>query len=278
MDVLKVDYRSPGAPALFAKSLRETGFAVLTNHPISFELIHDTFEDWKQFFQTEAKHKYTFDPKLQAGYFPFRTENAKDHQQKDLKEFYHLFPSNPLPESISDRTRQIFTAMTGLASELLKWVDEQSPQNIRQGYSMPLSDMITNSEQILLRVLHYPPLSGQEEPGAIRAAAHEDINLITLLPAATAPGLQVKDAAGNWHDVPCDPGSIVINSGDMLQEASQGYFRSTTHQVVNPVGPESKKARYSMPLFLHPRPDVKLSAMWTASEYLNQRLKEIGLK
>jgi isopenicillin N synthase-like dioxygenase len=278
VNVLKVDYRSPDAAELFAKSLRETGFAVLTNHPISYQLITDTFKDWQNFFQTEEKHKYTFDPKVQAGYFPFRTENAKDHQLKDLKEFYHLFPSNPLPSSINERTRQIFSEMTRLASELLVWVEKYTPEEIRKHYSMPLSEMIRDSEQILLRVLHYPPLSGQEEPGAIRAAAHEDINLITLLPAATAPGLQVKDALGNWHDVPCDPGSIVINAGDMLQEASQGYFRSTTHQVVNPQGPESKKPRYSMPLFLHPRPDVRLSTAWTASEYLNQRLREIGLK
>ncbi|MBX9768046.1 MAG: hypothetical protein K2X47_12305 [Bdellovibrionales bacterium] len=278
MNVLKVDYRSPSAPALFAKSLRETGFAVLMNHPISYELIHDTFKDWEKFFSGDEKFKHTFDPKVQAGYFPFRTENAKDHAQKDLKEFYHLFPNDELPASLGPWTRQISGAMTKLASELLAWIEKESPEDVRKNYSEPLSEMIRDSRQILLRILHYPPLSGTEEVGAIRAAAHEDINLITLLPAATAPGLQVKDSAGHWHDVPCDPGSIVINSGDMLQEASGGYFRSTTHQVVNPQGSESRKSRYSMPLFLHPRPEVKLSEHWTASGYLNQRLKEIGLK
>jgi isopenicillin N synthase-like dioxygenase len=138
--------------------------------------------------------------------------------------------------------------------------------------------MIEGSDDTLLRPIHYPPLTGGEEEGAIRAAAHEDINLITLLPAATAPGLQVKDAKGNWVNIACDPGSLAINAGDMLQMASGGYYVSTTHQVVNPNGPEAKKPRYSMPLFLHPRKDVKLSDKHTAGSYLEERLIEIGLK
>ena len=142
---------------------------------------------------------------------------------------------------------------------------------------MPLSEMIKDSDETLLRVIHYPPMKGNEEQGAIRAAAHEDINLITLLCSATAAGLEVKDIDGNWHSVPCDPGSIAINAGDMLQMASNGYYKSTTHRVVNPMGADAKLPRYSMPLFLHPRPDVVLSKDITAGQYLKQRLTEIGL-
>ncbi|CAK9253093.1 unnamed protein product [Sphagnum jensenii] len=122
---------------------------------------------------------------------------------------------------------------------------------------MALPKMVVKSPETLLRSIHYPPLTGAEEEGAVRAAAHEDINLITLLPAASAPGLQVRDLKGNWHDVSCDLGAIAINSGDMLKEASGGYFPSTTHRVMNPRGAEAKLPRYSMPLFLHACPEVR---------------------
>jgi isopenicillin N synthase-like dioxygenase len=138
--------------------------------------------------------------------------------------------------------------------------------------------MVDGSAQTLLRVLHYPPLGGDEEEGAVRAAAHEDINLITLLVAATAPGLQLRDARGDWHDVPADPGTIVVNAGDMLQMATDGHYRSTSHRVVNPPAREASRSRLSMPLFLHPRKEVRLSDRHTAGSYLEERLREIGLK
>jgi isopenicillin N synthase-like dioxygenase len=279
MNVLSVDYRSPDAPKLFAKSLHETGFGVLKNHPITHHLIADTFQDWEDFFAlpTDEKMKYKYDPKLQSGYFPFRTENAKGFSKKDLKEFYHLYVWDKLPESVPNRTWEMFHAMSKLATQLLNWIEDESPAEVKKGFSMPLSDMIVDSKEVLLRPIHYPPLQGAEEEGAIRAAAHEDINLITLLPAATAPGLQVKDKNGKWLDVPCDPGQIIINSGDMLQMASNGYYISTTHQVVNPMGPAAKLPRFSMPLFLHPRGNVRLGEKHTARSYLEERLREIGL-
>jgi isopenicillin N synthase-like dioxygenase len=277
MNVLTVDYRAPDAAKQFAKSLHETGFAVLRNHPIQHALINDVFADWEKFFKGETKHRYTYDPKLQSGYFPFRTENAKDHKQKDLKEFYHLYVWDKLPEGVNERTWNMFHGMSKLAAELLKWIEDESPVDIREQFSMPLPQMVEGSKEVLLRPIHYPPLTGGEEEGAIRAAAHEDINLITLLPAASAPGLEVKDKNGNWIGISCDPGQLAINAGDMLQMASQGYYKSTTHRVVNPRGPESKLPRYSMPLFLHPRADVKLSQTHTARSYLEERLREIGL-
>ena len=138
--------------------------------------------------------------------------------------------------------------------------------------------MIVDSKTNLLRIIHYPPLNGNEQDGSIRGAAHEDINLITLLVAGTQPGLQVKDTYGKWHDVSCDPGCLAINTGDMLQEASKGYFPSTTHQVINPGNNIENESRFSMPLFLHPRDEVVLSDSYTARSYLDERLQEIGLK
>ena len=138
--------------------------------------------------------------------------------------------------------------------------------------------MIKDSPRTLLRIINYPPLRGDEPKQSMRAAADEDINLITLLPAATATGLQVKDTVGRWHDVSCDHGNLVVNSGDMLQVCSQYYYPSTTHRVNNPEGEAAKQARLSMPLFLHARPEVKVSPTQTANDYLLERLKEIGLK
>ncbi len=278
MTVLSVRYTATGAGERLARSLRETGFAVLADHPIPRETIAGVYAEWERFFASDGKHAYAFDPVRQDGYFPFRSETAKGYARKDLKEFFHVYPGTRLPEGISDRTRQLYAALASLAGELLGWVEDRTPAEIRAGLSMPLRQMIEGSPQTLFRILHYPPLSGTEEEGAVRAAAHEDINLVTLLVAATAPGLQVRDAGGAWRDVPADPGSIVINSGDMLQMASGGYYRSTTHRVVNPAGEAGRRGRLSMPLFLHPWPQVRLSPTHTAQLYLEERLRELGLK
>ncbi len=277
MDVLKVKYDSPEAPERFCHSLRTTGFAVITDHPIRASLINDVYSKWADFFASETKHQYTFKPESQAGYFPFRSENAKDSPIKDLKEFFHVYPRSRLPEALAEQTWELYRQLVETGRELLDWVQKASPDQVRKGFTMPLSEMVVGSEENLLRVIHYPPLKGSEEAGAIRAAAHEDINLITLLCSATAAGLEVKDTHGAWHKVPCDPGSLAINAGDMLQLASNGYYKSTTHRVVNPSGEEAKEPRYSMPLFLHPRSEVVLANNITAGSYLKQRLLEIGL-
>jgi len=165
-----------------------------------------------------------------------------------------------------------------LAAELLSWVEQHTPAEIAKNYREPLSHMIKDSRQTLLRVLRYPPLTGHEPEGSLRAAPHGDINLLTILPAANEPGLQVQDMNGHWVDVPCDFGMLIINIGDMLQEASQGYYPSTQHRVVNPTGEGAKKSRISLPLFLHPRNEVVLSDRYTAHSYLEERLRELGVK
>jgi isopenicillin N synthase-like dioxygenase len=278
MNVLKVNYQSKDAPQTFCQSLTQTGFAVVTQHPIPMDLVNAVYEQWAGFFYSNEKHQYTFQPNDQSGYFPFKSENAKGYSVKDLKEFFHVYPRSKLPANLEKNTWDLYQRLVNMGNDLLGWIEDCTPADIRNKFSMPLSNMITDSPENLLRIIHYPPLAGNEEAGAIRAAAHEDINLITLLCSATAAGLEVKDTSGKWHSVPCDPGSIAINAGDMLQLASQGFYKSTTHRVVNPVGTDAKLPRYSMPLFLHPRSDVVLADGITSGQYLGQRLKEIGLK
>ena len=278
MKVRTVSYRSKHNSLEFTQSLHQTGFSVLTDHPIDFKLINSVYTEWKAFFSSEQKYDYNFDVIKQDGYFPMGTENAKGSSLSDLKEFYHFYLWGKVPKGLSNNTARLYNQLVSLTSTLLSWIQDNTPDNIKSLFSIPLPDMILDSKTHLLRIIHYPPLDGNEKLGALRGGAHEDINLITLLVAGTEPGLQVKDLNGNWHDVSCDPGSLAINSGDMLQEISGKYFPSTTHRVINPKNKMLNKSRYSMPLFLHPKDEVVLSKRYTARQYLDKRLKEIGLK
>ncbi|UAA39394.1 isopenicillin N synthase family oxygenase [Paraneptunicella aestuarii] len=278
MKLVAVDYQAENAQQLFVESLKETGFGVLKNHPIRQELVSNIYKHWQEFFDSEQKWDFEYNKDTQDGYFPPNvSEVAKGFKVKDIKEYYHYYPWGKCPEQLKEEISTYYSEALSLAKELLGWVEKYSPDEISKNYSMPLSSMIEDSQQTLLRVLHYPPLQGNEEPDAIRAAAHEDINLLTVLPAANEPGLQVKGKDGNWIDVPCDFGNLIVNIGDMLQEASGHYFPSTTHQVINPEGQDQSRSRISLPLFLHPRPDVKLSERYTADSYLKERLKELGV-
>lgn len=277
LELLVIDYTSPTAGQLLAQSLRQTGFAVIKNHPIAAELVDDVYGEWQQFFAHDAKLDYLYDKDVQEGYFPFATENAKYSDIKDLKEFYHFYPWGRLPQGLSSKTIELFSAMNTLAGSLLDWLQINTPREISDAFQIPLSQMIKGSDRTLIRLIHYPALTGDEAAGSVRAADHEDIGLLTLLPAATAKGLQVKDAAGHWHEVPCDHGTIVVNTGDTLTAITQGYYQATTHRVVNPIGAMANKPRLSMPLFLHPRDDIQLPDGRTAVEYLLQRLREIGV-
>lgn len=276
-EIRTVSYTAPNAPAAFTRSLRETGFAVLTDHPVGAERIAEAYAAWGRFFNSEGKHGFTAAPETQAGYFPFRSENAKGATAKDLKEFYHVYPDGPVPPELAGMTRRLHADLVAIGARLLDWVQAEAPPEVAARFSEPLPSMLAGSTQNLLRIIHYPPVDDVPEPGAVRAAAHGDINLITVLLAGSAPGLEARDTHGSWHAVPCDPGMIAINVGDMLEMASGGWFPSTVHRVVNPERAESG-ARFSMPMFLHPRPEVVLQPGTTAKDFLHQRLREIGLK
>ncbi len=279
MQVQVVDYRAPDAAQKFTQSLHETGFGVLTNHPIQQALVENIYARWLAFFNSEEKHQFAFSKETQDGYFSTAiSETAKGSTQKDIKEYFHVYPWGRIPAALKADADAYYAQANALAEELLGWVEQFSPPEIAKLYREPLSNMIRGSTHTLLRVLRYPPLTGNEPAGSIRAAAHGDINLLTILPAANEPGLQVLGKDGAWHDVPCDFGTLTINIGDMLQEASQGYYPSTQHRVVNPTGEGAKKSRVSLPLFLHPRNDVVLSDRYTAHSYLEERLRELGVK
>ena len=279
MNVRVVDYRAPDAAEQFTRSLHETGFGVLVNHPIPQDLVESIYRNWLAFFGTEEKHDFAFSVEKQDGYFsPEISETAKGHTQKDIKEYFHIYPWGRIAAQLKDDAMRYYDTANTLAQELLAWVEQYTPADIAANYSEPLSQMIQGSQKTLLRVLRYPPLTGNEPAGSLRAAAHGDINLLTILPAANEPGLQVQDMNGNWIDVPCDFGMLIINIGDMLCEASRGYYPSTQHRVVNPTGEGASKSRVSLPLFLHPRDEVVLSERYTAGAYLAERLRELGVK
>ena len=281
MDKFKIrtiDFKSVNAPLELVDSLRNTGFAIIRNHGIDKKLINGVYNEWSDFFKSDFKNDYIFDIHSQDGYFPMKSENAHGYDTKDLKEFYHIYlPWGRIPSEISEDTVHLRNRLLDVATVLLDWIDENTPNEIREGFSIPLNDMIKESQNNLLRVIHYPPLRESDDQKALRAAAHGDINLITVLLSGSEPGLEVLNIDREWVPVDSSRGWLVINSGDMLNKCSGGFYPSTIHRVVNPTNKENR-SRYSMPLFLHPRDEVVLNEKYTARSYLEKRLRALGLK
>lgn len=277
MDVAVVDFGSPTAPADFTRSLRETGFAVLVNHPLEWELVEGIYREWAALFDSDEIEAYTT-PDRVVGYFPPSiSETAKDYDVRDLKEFFHIYPWSVYPAEVTDAALQYAKVATELASTLLGWVESEMPPEVAARLSVPLTQML-DGKSSLLRILRYPPLPADIPEGAVRAAAHEDINLLTVLPASDQAGLELLGVDGKWYPVPCDPGSLAVNGGEMLDLATEGYFPATTHRVVNPTGEAARAARMSMPLFLSPASEVLLAQGRTAGEFLEQRIAELNRK
>jgi len=284
-DIAIISLKDDLAGAQFAASLRRTGFAVLANHPVEKDLIERFYAAWAAFFASGNKQDWMRDPATHAGYFPFGEENAKGSAVKDLKEFFHIYPFADVPDICEAPTRALYAVLLDLGRQLLGWIEDSLPAAVADALSCPLCDMVADNDQSLLRVLHYQPLTGDEELAAIRAAPHEDIDLITLLLAGSQPGLQVQRPDGSWMPVPTRHDWIVVNAADMLQVATNGYFRSATHRVINPPSAENKRAennapnvsRFSAPMFIHPREDVELQPGLTSRQFLNRRLQDIGL-
>ena len=275
-----IDYKDVNAAHEFAQSLHHTGFAVLKNYPINIKDIQNIYNVWYKFFQQSdaAKMQYAFSAENHDGFVStMLSEKAKGNNIKDLKEFFHYYSWGQCPPELSEDTENLFKQMLSFASELLSWVEKFCPQEVQKNFSEPLSNMIVDSKRNLLRILHYPPITTEIEPGAIRAAAHGDINLLTVLPSANEPGLQVLSKDNTWVDVPYDSEYLVVNIGDMLEECCEGFYKSTQHRVVNPEGADVAKSRMSIPLFLHPRDEVILSSRYTAKQYCDQRYSELGL-
>jgi isopenicillin N synthase-like dioxygenase len=270
-------------------SLRETGFFVLENAPIDRALVDRVYGLMAEFFELpEPMKRAYYLPELQGrrGFTPFGQEHAKDSPHPDLKEFWHVGNPDLLPNLMPIEISEFQTVLIALY-EQLNDCGEMILSAIAQSLDEPLSAIYQPGGDSILRVIHYPPVSESAPINSLRAAPHEDINLITLLPTATASGLEILHQ-GEWLAIEAPPGSLIVDSGDMLQWRTNGQLKSTTHRVVNP--DNSCDRRFSMPFFVHPNPMMdltplescvfELSAQFppiTAGAYLQQRLKEIGL-
>ncbi|MFL0671469.1 MAG: isopenicillin N synthase family dioxygenase [Erythrobacter sp.] len=287
------------------RSFAEYGFAVVRDHGIAQDLINRAEAAAKAFFALpeDVKRAYKLEGAGGArGYTPFGTEKAKDADVFDLKEFWHVgrdlpaghplapfMAPNVWPEEIAD-FREVMSALYAAFEASGLRVLEAIALHLgrpRDFFAASVAD--GNS---VMRLLHYPPLGPDAPEGAIRAAAHGDINTITLLLGAEEAGLELLTRAGEWRAIDVPEGALVINVGDMLERQTNGRLRSTTHRVVNPRGEAARRARYSMPFFLHFRPDFLITPLpecvsaddpappaepISAHDFLMQRLREINL-
>ncbi len=267
---------NPGASREVTDSLTNLGFAVLTNHGISTTSIDELYDAWAGFFKAQSRFAYKAQADSQNGYFGAdQAETALGFSLPDLKEYFQYRPACRMPEELRPATDKYFKELMQLGSQVLAWLQQETNPDLWEGLDGKLGDCLA-SNQTMARILYYPPLSGNEATGSMRAAPHEDINFITLLPAATAGGLQIKPRGNNWIDVDAPKGALIVNIGDMLQELTGGALPSTTHRVTNPVGEASRLPRITAPVFCHPDNTMKLSTRYTAGEYLNERLSEIN--
>lgn len=271
-----VDLAAASAPQAVTESLVLSGFAVVENHPVPLAELRDFYAAWDDFFVNGEPGRYVPDVKTQTGYFaPEQAETAKGGEAQDLKEYFQYCEGGKLPDDLKDMTLAYYNRLFSLGRNILNWVEENTAASLWRSLEKPLHEYLVTSHS-MLRVLRYPPLTGHEPAGAIRAGAHEDINFITLLPAASQSGLEIKPRGQAWQPVDAPEGSIIINIGDMLQELTEGKLPSTTHRVVNPTGEAAGYARLTSPLFCHPEPDLRLSDRHTADSYLRERLEEIN--
>lgn len=281
----------------------EIGFVSLKNHFLDDQLVDDLYKEIKDFFAlpVEVKKKYEIEGLGgQRGYVSFGKEHAKGKKEGDLKEFWH-FGQEPAadanlteeyPDNVQVSELKNFNK-TGM--EAYRMLEKTGVYVLRAlalhiGLDEFYFDHWANNGNSILRPIHYPPIT-EEPKGAVRAGAHGDINLITLLMGASAGGLQVLRNDGVWIDAIPAEDELVINVGDMLERHTNNKLRSTIHRVVNPPKEQWDTPRYSIPFFMHPRSDMKLDCLpecitdenpkaypdITAGEFLNQRLVEIGL-
>ena len=280
------------------------GFVGVTNHGVPDKLVSDFYNASKEFFSqaVDTKRQYEIDGLAgQRGYTAFGREHAKQSQVADLKEFFQIGQfvdqDDPMkaeyPDNVSVQEVPEFSA---LGKELYQSFEKSGGQLLRAialFLDLPEDYFDTHIEKgnSILRSIHYPPIT-QEPDSAIRAEQHEDINLITLLVGASAGGLQILNNEGQWLDIVPEENEIVINVGDMLQRLTNNYLKSTTHRVVNPPREMWHVPRLSIPFFLHPKSNMDLTCLdscisderpkaysdMTAGDYLDERLREIGLK
>ncbi|MGK0359242.1 MAG: isopenicillin N synthase-like dioxygenase [Bradymonadia bacterium] len=274
--------------------LSRWGFVALTNHGVSQTLVDAAYAQATAVFAlpTETKRAYERpECARQRGYTPFGLEKARGRPAPDLKEFWHvgrdlteahafrrrgLMAPNTLPAEVPEFgavMRQLYAALDHLAFGLLDAIARYLQ------IEPALLQALAKDGNSVLRIINYPDLDAPAPAGAIRAAAHEDVNLLTILPVATRPGLQILTPDGHWMQVEAPRGAMICDTGDMMALLTQGRMPATTHRVVNPAG-ASDGGRLSIPFFMHPHPDAMLAPLdgsapgCTAHEFLMARLRE----
>ena len=289
------------------KAYNETGFVTIANHGMTPELMEELYAEVKKFFTLSDEEKLKYEkPELagQRGYTSKGKEKAKDSKTPDLKEFWQSgqvvtdgdpvkneYPDNVMVEELprfNEVTREVYKRLEEAGKHLLRAIAVylELPENY-------FDDKVHNGNSIL-RAIHYFPIEDPDAlpSDAVRAGAHEDINLITLLIGASADGLEVLTRDNQWFPVKANVEDIVVNVGDMLQRLTNNRLKSTTHRVVNPPRELMLSSRFSVPFFLHPKSQMDLTCLEsciddsnpksyediTAGEYLDERLREIGLK
>ncbi|UOB17455.1 isopenicillin N synthase family dioxygenase [Abyssalbus ytuae] len=285
------------------KAYEEIGFVALKGHFLSDELVEKLYAEIKKFFDLpqEIKNKYEIEGiGGQRGYTSFGKEHAKGQKEGDLKEFWHFgqyvendpaleaqYPPNVIVKELSEFNK--------VGKETYKMLEKTAKYVLRAlalhlGLKETYFDEYIKNGNSILRPIHYPPIT-TEPKNAVRAAAHGDINLITLLMGAQGKGLQVQNHNGEWVDAIAQPDELMINVGDMLSRLTNNKLKSTIHQVVNPPRELWGTSRYSIPFFMHPVSDMKLNCLEncidedhpklyediTAGEFLHERLVELGL-
>lgn len=291
----------------FGDSFSNMGFAIVRNHGVSSALRNQLMEVSKAFFElpTDTKKRYeNLALAGQRGYISKNRESAKGQSLPDIKEFYHIgqtvTDNDPIKEEYPDNIWPKEIAQFKSVGETVYNTFEQTGKNLLQAVALYLglpegyfNDKVHNGNSIL-RLLHYYPVHNLNDipKGSVRAAAHGDINLITLLMGGSAEGLQAQTLSGEWIPVSPKDDEIVINIGDMLARLTNNRFRSTQHRVISPEPDSWKSPRYSAPFFLHPRSNMDLTCLsscintdnpksyddMSAGEFLTERLIELGLK
>jgi len=285
------------------KAYQDIGFVALKGHFLKDDLIDDLYKEIKRFFDMpyDVKHKYEI-PGIggQRGYISFGKESAKGKKEADLKEFWHFGQyveddftlKQEYHENVEIDESEAFNKVGKEAYKML----EKTAKYVLRALALHLKleetyfDNYIHNGNSILRPIHYPPII-EEPKAAERAAAHGDINLITLLMGAQGRGLQVLNHEGEWIDAIAQPDELMINVGDMLSRHTNNKLKSTVHRVINPPRELWGTSRYSIPFFMHPVSDMKLNVLEscidenhpkhfediTAGDYLNERLMELGL-
>ena len=304
LDIRRFDTDRDAFVAELGAAYREWGFCGVSHHGIAPQAIEGAYQVFKQFFALPEATKRNYHMPGTGGargYTPFGIETAKDSPYPDLKEFFHIgrelpagsryerfMAANAWPTEVAgfrERAYGLFVALDQLGLRVLS--------ALALHIHLPEDFFVepTRFGNSILRPIHYPPITAPDIPN-VRAGAHEDINLITLLVGASAAGLEVKARNGEWVPFTADGDTIVVNIGDMLQRLTNHVYPSTTHRVVNPPGEAARQPRYSTPYFLHANPDYLIETLpqcvdasnrdryptpITANDYLMQRLREIKL-